>query len=57
MLNEIKAYLGIAVANRGQLQEAETIFREVRPFLEARKDNELLERCRVSVVGQARARV
>jgi len=54
--------VGMWLIRRQNLFDIADIAREgqasdLKRFLEARKDNELLERCRVSVVGQARARV
>lgn len=50
MTKDIKAYLGIAVANLGKQEQAKSIYREVAPLLKVRKEDELLERLRGSIV-------
>ena len=49
MLRDIWAYQSIALANVGRVTEARTLFAQARPLLEARRETELLRRCREAV--------
>jgi tetratricopeptide (TPR) repeat protein len=52
MLNEVKAYRGIALANLGRVEEARELFREAEALLKARGDKVLLGRCQAALIRQ-----
>lgn len=49
MLREIWAFQSIALAGTGRVAEARVLFAQARPLLEARRDTDLLQRCRAAV--------
>jgi hypothetical protein len=43
--SEVKAFLAITLGRRGEKEEAEKLFNEVKPYLTAISDKELIQRC------------
>jgi tetratricopeptide (TPR) repeat protein len=49
MMREASAYLSLALSSQGKLEEAEVLLRQAEPMLQARDENDLLQRCRAAL--------
>jgi hypothetical protein len=51
MLRDVRAFRAITLAALGRAREARGWFAQARPMLEARRDTDLINRCREAIPG------